>query len=95
MLTVRLKPGDPRPALTAIDGIWDRLSNSQSMIRVALSQYLLSEYVDTIVQGVAVAICGGLAMAIACLGLFALSAFSTRASCSSAPGAELARACTR
>jgi putative ABC transport system permease protein len=77
VLTVRLKPGDPRPALTAIDGIWDRLSNSQSMIRVALSQYLLSEYVDTIVQGVAVAICGGLAMAIACLGLFALSAFST------------------
>jgi putative ABC transport system permease protein len=77
VLTVRLRPGDPRTTLTAIDGIWDRLSNSASMIRVALSQYLLSEYVDTIVQGVAVAICAGLAMAIACLGLFALSAFST------------------
>jgi putative ABC transport system permease protein len=42
-----------------------------------MSQYRISLYLDLIVEGATIAICAGLAILIACLGLFGLSAFVT------------------
>src|SRR4029077_5420773 len=43
----------------------------------SLSQFRLSLYLDLIIQGVTIGICAILAVLIACLGLFALSACTT------------------
>ena len=42
-----------------------------------MSQFRISLYLDLIVQSATIGICAGLAVLIACLGLFALSAYTT------------------
>ena len=44
---------------------------------VSLSQFRLTLYLDLIIQGVTIGICSAIAVLIACLGLFALSAYTT------------------
>ncbi|MDB5495955.1 MAG: transporter permease, partial [Phenylobacterium sp.] len=63
--------------LAGLDGLWKRLGDGRPMLRVFVDQFTMRLYVDTIIQGATVAIAGLIALTIAALGLFALSAYTT------------------
>jgi putative ABC transport system permease protein len=63
--------------LPAIDRIWKRTGHIRPIARLFENQAVQDLYRDVVVQGVAIAICAGLAILIACMGLFALAAFTT------------------
>jgi putative ABC transport system permease protein len=75
-LNVRLDPGKKVEALSAIDRVWKRLGRGP-IVRYFVDQFLLRLYVDTIVQGAVITAGAIVALSIACLGLFALSAYTT------------------
>ena len=63
--------------LNAINDLWRRTGHDRPLSYVFESAKVQALYQDVITQGVAIAICAGLAVVIACLGLFALAAFVT------------------
>ena len=75
-LNIRLDPSKKAQALPAIDRVWKRFGNGP-IIRYFVDQFMLRLYVDTIVQGAMITACALVALSIACLGLFALSAYTT------------------
>jgi putative ABC transport system permease protein len=74
---IRMTGQDVPGTLKAIRDTWNRTNPGQPFNSLWLSQFRLGQYFDLTVQGTTVAICAGLAVLIACLGLFALSAFTT------------------
>jgi putative ABC transport system permease protein len=62
--------------LPAIDRVWDRTSGGLPVQRFFADQFLLRLYIDTLIQGAFIAVCALIAVSIACLGLFALSAYT-------------------
>jgi putative ABC transport system permease protein len=76
-VNVRLTGQDVQGTVKAIANTWKRTSADQPLNALFLSQSRLTLYLDLIVQGTTIAICAGLAVLIACLGLFALSAYTT------------------
>jgi putative ABC transport system permease protein len=74
---IRMSSQDVPGTLAAIRDTWKRTNPGQPFNSLWLSQFRLGQYFDLTVQGTTVAICAGLAVLIACLGLFALSAFTT------------------
>jgi putative ABC transport system permease protein len=75
-LSVRLDPAHTRDALAGVDRVWSRL-NQGPITRYFVDQFMLRLYVDTIVQGALITASALIALSIACLGLFALSAYTT------------------
>jgi putative ABC transport system permease protein len=75
-LNVRLDPAKKIESLAAIDKIWKRIGPGP-IVRYFVDQFMLRLYVDTIVQGAVITACAIIALSIACLGLFALSAYTT------------------
>jgi putative ABC transport system permease protein len=73
VLSVRLMGSQIPEALRAIDAAWSQ-SLSTSIRRRLLSQRLQDMYADVILQGTAMSLGAGLAVVIAALGLFGLSA---------------------
>jgi putative ABC transport system permease protein len=63
--------------LRALDTVWKGTGHDRPAAYVFESQAVQDLYRDVITQGVALAVCAGLAILIACLGLFALAAFTT------------------
>jgi putative ABC transport system permease protein len=63
--------------LPAIDRLWQSTGHTRPITRMFESQAVQDLYKDVMTQGVAIAVCAGLAILIACLGLFALAAFTT------------------
>jgi putative ABC transport system permease protein len=63
--------------LAAIDRLWKHFGGDKPILRVFVDRFTLRLYVDTIIQGATVAIAGLIALTIAALGLFALSAYTT------------------
>jgi putative ABC transport system permease protein len=63
--------------MKAIDDLWRRTGHDRPLSYVFEDARVQGLYRDVITQGVAIAICAGLAVVIACLGLFALAAFVT------------------
>ena len=63
--------------LRAIDQLWNRTGHDRPIERSFESQGVQALYRDVYTQEVAIAVCSGLAILIACLGLFALAAFTT------------------
>jgi putative ABC transport system permease protein len=76
VLSVRLVGSQIPEALTAIDAAWSQIMHT-SIHRRFLSQRLQDMYADIILQGTAISLGTGLAVVIAALGLFGLSAHST------------------
>jgi putative ABC transport system permease protein len=75
-LNVRLDPKRKPETLAAIDRIWKRIGDGP-LFRYFVDQFTLRLYVDTIVQGAMITASALIALSIACLGLFALSAYTT------------------
>jgi putative ABC transport system permease protein len=75
-LAVRLQGSHIPEALMAIDATWSQVMHT-SIHRRFLSQDLQDMYADIVLQGTAISLGAGLAVVIAALGLFGLSAHST------------------
>ena len=76
-VTFRMSGQDIAGTVKALADTWKRTNAGQPYNSLWLSQFRLSQYLDLTIQGTTVAICSGLAVLIACLGLFALSAYTT------------------
>ena len=64
-------------SLRGLDRLWVAMGNTRPMQRQFLDQATRDLYDDVITQGDVIAACAGLAIFIACLGMFALAAFTT------------------
>ena len=76
-LAVKLDGRQIPETLAAIDRLWKRVGHGEPMLRVFVDLFTLRLYLDTIIQGATIAIAAVIALSIAALGLFALSAYST------------------
>jgi putative ABC transport system permease protein len=77
MLLVKLD-GQAVPETTAaINTLWRKTGHDLPAQVLFEAQSVQSFYQDVVTQGVVLAICAGLAIFIACIGLFALAAFTT------------------
>jgi len=63
--------------LQGIDRVWKKLAPGQPEQRVFVSLFTMRLYIDTIVQAAVIAIAAVVALTIAALGLFGLSAYTT------------------
>jgi putative ABC transport system permease protein len=63
--------------LRAVDRVWRATGHDRPLAHLFETRMAQETYRDMITQGVAIGICAGLAIFIACLGLFALAAFTT------------------
>jgi putative ABC transport system permease protein len=77
LLTIKLDRDRIPEALDALRQAWRKTGHDRPAGIVFESQSIQALYQDVITQGVAIAVCAGLAVVIACLGLFALAAFVT------------------
>jgi putative ABC transport system permease protein len=77
LLSIKMTGQDIPGTVKAIEATWKRAGNGQPIFETFLSQSRLTLYLDLIIQGVTIGICAALAVLIACLGLFALSAYTT------------------
>jgi putative ABC transport system permease protein len=76
-LAVKLDGRRTPETLAALDGLWKRLGGGRPLLRMFVDQFTMRLYVDTIVQGATIAAAAIVALSIAGLGLFALSAYTT------------------
>jgi putative ABC transport system permease protein len=76
-LTIRMTGQDLPGTTRAIAATWKRVMGDQRLQEQSLSAFRLTLYLDLVIQGLTVGICAALAVLIACLGLFALSAYTT------------------
>ena len=77
MLSAKLTGQDMPGTVREIERVWKSTGNIRPIQLVYFTQSRQRLYLDIIIQGVLIAICAILAVVIACLGLFALSAFTT------------------
>ena len=75
-LNIRLDPARESQTLPRIAQVWKDVSHGQPLQEVFASQFMLRLYIDTIIEGAFIAVCGLIAVSVACLGLFALSAYT-------------------
>jgi putative ABC transport system permease protein len=75
-LNVKLDGARVAQTLPAIESAWKRVSGGQPLQEVFASQFMLRLYIDTLIQGAFIAVCALIAVSVACLGLFALSAYA-------------------
>ena len=77
VVSIKMGGQDIPGTIRAIEAVWKRTGTGQPIGEIFLARSRLNLYLDLIIQGTAIAICAILAVLIACLGLFALSAFTT------------------
>jgi putative ABC transport system permease protein len=76
-LNIKLAPGPTADTLERIDKVWARMSGGMPLQQYFANQFLLiKNYIDNVIQGGFIAVCALIAVSIACLGLFALSAYT-------------------
>jgi putative ABC transport system permease protein len=76
-VAVKLEGRHTPETLASLDGLWKRLGGGRPLLRVFVDQFTMRLYIDTIVQGATIAAAAIVALSIAGLGLFALSAYTT------------------
>jgi putative ABC transport system permease protein len=64
-------------SLAGIDRVWKRIEGDAPIQRTFVTLFTMRLYIDTIVQGILITIGAVVALSIAALGLFALSAYTT------------------
>jgi putative ABC transport system permease protein len=77
LVTVRMTGKDIPGTVKALAETWQRINAGRPYNSIWLSQFRLTQYLDLTIQSATAAIGAGLAVLIACLGLFALSAYTT------------------
>ena len=77
LLSLKLDGRHIPETLKGIDQVWRKLEPGQPEQRVFATLFMMRLYIDTIVQGAVIAIAAVVALTIAALGLFGLSAFTT------------------
>jgi len=75
-LNIRLDPPRAADTLKRIDKVWAKISGGLPLQQYFADQFLLRLYIDNVIQGGFIAVCALIAVSIACLGLFALSAYT-------------------
>ncbi|HEY2658702.1 MAG TPA: ABC transporter permease [Caulobacteraceae bacterium] len=75
-LHIKLEGGSTPEVMRGVGRTWSRLGDGHPIIQAFVDQLMMSRYIDTILQGAVIGVCSILALFIACLGLFALSAFT-------------------
>ncbi|HEY1751305.1 MAG TPA: ABC transporter permease, partial [Caulobacteraceae bacterium] len=75
-LNIKLDPTRIAPTLATVDKVWGRISGGLPVQRYFADQFLLRLYIDEVIQGGFIAVCALIAISVACLGLFALSAYT-------------------
>jgi putative ABC transport system permease protein len=76
-MVVKLTGRQMPETLQGIERVWRATGHDRPLPRLFETQMVQNVYRDVITQGVAIGICSALAIFIACLGLFALAAFTT------------------
>jgi putative ABC transport system permease protein len=76
VLNIRLDPAQMTTTIPRIDKVWKDVSHGAPLQRFFASQFMLRLYIDTLIQGAFIAVCALIAVSVACLGLFALSAYT-------------------
>ncbi len=76
-LSVRLTGRGVPAALAAMDRMWKAAGEPRPMHRRFVDQAMQELYRDIVAEGEVIGVCAALAILIACLGLFALAAFTT------------------
>ncbi|HEY1899515.1 MAG TPA: FtsX-like permease family protein [Steroidobacteraceae bacterium] len=74
LINVRLSGRDIPETLAAIDALWRRLANTDLPKRFFLDQQIQRQYLGVLRQSQAFGICAVIAVALSCIGLFALTA---------------------
>jgi putative ABC transport system permease protein len=77
VLSIKLTGQDLPGTVKAIDRAWKSTGHPQPIQEAFMSQLRINLYLDLIVQSATIGACAGLAVLLACLGLFALSAYTT------------------
>ncbi|HEX5264872.1 MAG TPA: ABC transporter permease, partial [Phenylobacterium sp.] len=75
-LNVKLDPARASQTVKDIDRLWAKISGGMPLQQYFADQFMLRLYIDNIIQGGFIAVCALIAISIACLGLFALSAYT-------------------
>ncbi|MFL5296144.1 MAG: FtsX-like permease family protein [Phenylobacterium sp.] len=75
-LNIKLAPGHRAETVQAIDRLWTSIGHGQPLQQYFADQFLLRLYIDNLIQGGFIGVCALIAISIAALGLFALSAFT-------------------
>jgi putative ABC transport system permease protein len=76
VLNIRLDPAQMMATVPRIDKVWKDVSHGEPLQQFFASQFMLRLYIDTLIQGAFIAVCALIAVSVACLGLFALSAYT-------------------
>jgi putative ABC transport system permease protein len=76
-LAVKLDAGRIPETMASLQALWKRVVPERPYLPIFVDRYTMRLYVDTIIQGATVAIAGLIALTVAALGLFALSAYTT------------------
>jgi putative ABC transport system permease protein len=75
MLSVRLRPGGLRDGMTRIQEVWIATGQEGLPRMLPLVQYAETLYVDIEREGALLALAAGVALVIACIGLFGMASF--------------------
>jgi putative ABC transport system permease protein len=73
LISARLSGRDIPETLTAIDALWRRLGNADPPRRFFLDRQIQRQYMGVLRQSQAFGICAVIALALSCIGLFALT----------------------
>jgi putative ABC transport system permease protein len=76
-VSIRMTGQDTPATMAAIAAAWKRVNGDRRLVEQSPYQYRQTLYLDLIIQRLTVGVGAGLAVLIACLGLFALSAYTT------------------
>src|SRR6185312_9387340 len=77
LVSIKMTGRDVPGTLRAIEAAWKRTGNGRPISEMFYGQFRQNLYLDLVIQGEMIAICAGLAIVLACLGLFALAAYMT------------------
>jgi putative ABC transport system permease protein len=76
-LNVKLDGRRIPETLQGIDRVWKRIEPAKPIQRTFVTLFTMRLYVDTLIQGALIAIAAAVALTVAAIGLFGLSAFTT------------------